>query len=177
MKVLRQVPESEEVVKVNRTVSTSRSTGPFRRKWKCQTWSASVSAAQKWNSATSDLNGDTSYRSDFARNSVFEQRYRGQIITPGTKLDGQFDLFVLGTGVGTEKFIVPVLVGKPTAKPRPLIESRGWSWELRFSAQASPDTCAAYIWKQRPEKYDADNKFQYIRPVRPLTFTGRKTHR
>lgn len=164
MKVLRQVPESEEVVKVNRTVylTINRAVPPEVEMPNLVGFSFR-SAEMELGNLGLKL-GDTSYRSDFARNSVLEQRYRGQIITPGTKIQmGSSISFVLGTGVGTEKFIVPVLVGKTYCEAKSLIESRGLVMGAPVLSPGVTDTCAAYIWKQRPEKYDADNKFQYIR--------------
>jgi eukaryotic-like serine/threonine-protein kinase len=163
MKVLKQVPESDEVIKINRTVylTINRAVPPLVEMPNLVGFS--------FRSAEMELNnlglkvGDTIYRSDFARNSVLEQRYKGNIIAPGTKIQmGGSISFVLGTGIGTEKFIVPVLVGMTYCQAKQLIESRGLAIGSAI-ALGITDTCNAYIYKQNPEKYDEEKKFQYIR--------------
>jgi eukaryotic-like serine/threonine-protein kinase len=163
MKVLRQVPESEEVVKVNRTVylTINRAVPPIVEMPNLVGFS--------YRSAEMELTnlglrvGDTIYRADFARNSILEQRYKGDIIKPGTKIQmGSTISFVLGTGVGNEKFIVPLLVGMRFGDAKALIESHG----LMIGSVMAPDvsdTLNAYIYWQNPDRFDADKKFRYIR--------------
>jgi eukaryotic-like serine/threonine-protein kinase len=163
MKVLRQVPESEEVVKVNRTVylTINRAVPP--------TVEMPNLVGFSFRSAEMELKnmglrvGDTIYRSDFARNSVLEQRYKGNTITPGTKIRmGSSIAFVLGTGVGNEKFIVPILIGKTYCDAKAMIESHGLVMGS-VNASGITDTCSAYIFRQNPERFDDEKKFQYIR--------------
>jgi eukaryotic-like serine/threonine-protein kinase len=55
--------------------------------------------------------GDTTYRSDIARDHVLEVRYAGQVIQPGAKLPqgSKIDL-VLGDGAGASEVDIPDLV-------------------------------------------------------------------
>jgi beta-lactam-binding protein with PASTA domain len=164
MKVLKQVPESDDVVKVNRTVylTINRAVPPLVEMPNLVGFSFR-SAGMELNNLGLKI-GDTIYRSDFARNSILEQRYKGDIITPGTKIQmGSSISFVLGTGVGTEKFIVPVLVGMTYCQAKQMIEARGLAIGSAIAASGITDTCNAFIWKQNPEKYDEEKKFQYIR--------------
>jgi beta-lactam-binding protein with PASTA domain len=56
--------------------------------------------------------GDTTYRSDIARDRVLEVRFNGQVIKPGTKLPkgSKLDL-VLGNGEGASEVDIPELIG------------------------------------------------------------------
>jgi beta-lactam-binding protein with PASTA domain len=163
MKVLKQVPESEEVVKVNRTVylTINRAVPPMVEMPNLVGFSFRSAEMELKNMGLRV--GDTIYRSDFARNTVLEQRYKGDIITPGTKLRmGSSIAFVLGTGVGNEKFVVPILIGMTYGEAKTKLEANG----LGIGAIDAPgirDTLNAYIWKQNPEKFNEEKKFQYIR--------------
>jgi len=163
MKVLKQVPESEEVVKVNRTVylTINRAVPPMVPIPNLVGFSFRSAQMELENMGLRV--GDTIYRADFARNSVLEQRYQGQTITPGTKVRmGSSISFVLGTGVGNEKFIVPNLIGVTYCQAKSLIESHGLVIGS-VNALGITDTCGAYIYKQNPERFDEGKKFRYIR--------------
>jgi beta-lactam-binding protein with PASTA domain len=163
MRVLRQVPEDGEVVKVNRTVylTINRAVPPMVEMPNLVGFSFRSAEMELANMGLRV--GDTIYKADFARNSVLEQRYKGDIIRAGTKIRmGSSISFVLGTGVGNEKFIVPSLIGMTYCAARALIESRG----LVMGPPIAPgiiDTCLAFIYKQNPERFDDEKKLQYIR--------------
>ena len=54
--------------------------------------------------------GDTTFKADFAKNAVLEQRYNGAVITAGTKIRmGSTISLVLGDGVGDRQFVVPII--------------------------------------------------------------------
>jgi beta-lactam-binding protein with PASTA domain len=163
MKVLKQVPESEEVVKVNRTVylTINRAVPPMVEMPNLVGFSFRSAEMELKNMGLRV--GDTIYRSDFARNTVLEQRFKGDIITPGKKIRmGSSVTFVLGTGVGNEKFVVPILIGMTYGEAKAKLEANG----LGIGAVDAPgirDTLNAYIWKQNPGKFNEEKKFQYIR--------------
>jgi beta-lactam-binding protein with PASTA domain len=160
--VIRQVPEADEIVKINRTVyvTINRTVPPSVEMPNLVGFS--------FRSAEMELKnlglrvGDTTYESNFARNAVLRQLYKGQEIAGGTKLTmGSAISLVLGTGVGTEKFIVPNLVGMRFCDAKALIEAHG----LIMGVVIGPvtDTCNSYINRQIPERFDRDQHFQYIR--------------
>jgi beta-lactam-binding protein with PASTA domain len=164
MRVLRQVPEDSEVVKVNRTVylTINRAVPPEVPMPNLVGFSFRSAEMELKNMGLRV--GDTFYRSDFARNSVLEQRYKGEKIAPGTKIRmGSSISFVLGTGVGEEKFIVPVLVGMRFCDAKALIESHGLIMGSVVQVAGLTDTCNGYIYRQNPERYNEEKKFQYIR--------------
>lgn len=161
--VLRQVPESDENVKVNRTVylTINRSVPPMVDMPNLVGYSyRSAEMALK----NSNLRvGDTSFKADFAKNAVLEQRYQGSVITPGTKIRmGSKISLVLGNGVGERQFVVPSLIGMTYGQAKSLLESHGLSLGVVI-AQDIEDTVNAFIYKQSPERYDAEKRFRYIR--------------
>ena len=76
--------------------------------------------------------------------------------------------FVLGSGIGNEKFIVPTLIGLTYCRAKELIESRGLVMGHPV-ATGITDTCGAYIFKQSPEKYDEEKKLQYLKTGQMMT--------
>lgn len=163
MRVLKQVPEADEVVKVNRTVylTINRAVPPMIPMPNLVGFSIRSAEMELKNMGL--RMGDTSYKADFAKNSVLEQRYKGDIIAPGTRIRmGSTISFVLGSGVGNEKFVVPSLIGMRFCDAKALIESHG----LMIGSIVAPgisDTCNAYINWQNPERFNEEKKFQYIR--------------
>ncbi|HEX7846652.1 MAG TPA: PASTA domain-containing protein, partial [Chitinophagaceae bacterium] len=84
--VLKQFPDADEVVKINRTVylTINRAVPPEVEMPNLVGYSYR-NAEMVLNNAGLRV-GDTTFKPDFAKNSVLEQRYNGSIIAPGTKL-------------------------------------------------------------------------------------------
>ena len=164
MTIIKQIPDADEVVKVNRTVYLviNRSVPPIVEMPNLVGYSFRNAEMVLKNM---DLRvGDTTFKPDFAKNSVLEQKYKGEIITPGTQIrKGSVISLVLGDGVGKTEFAVPVIVGMTFGQAKALLEANG----LVVGAIVAPgitDTLNAYINKQVPERYDDDKKLQHIRP-------------
>ena len=69
---------------------------------------------------------------------------------------------VLGDGVGDRQFVVPSLIGMTYGQAKSMLEAHG----LAFGAIIAPnidDTTNAYIYQQRPERFDDEKRFRYIR--------------
>ncbi len=164
MTVLKQVPESDEVVKVNRTVyiTLNRSVPPLVEMPNLVGYSF-----RNAEMVLKNMNiriGDTSFKPDFARNSVLEQWYNGSIIAPGTKLRmGSKINLVLGDGVGKREFAVPVIVGMTFGQAKAILEENGLGIGAVVLGNVR-DTISAYIWKQNPERFDDEKKILRIRP-------------
>ncbi|MBC7946496.1 MAG: PASTA domain-containing protein [Chitinophagaceae bacterium] len=163
-RVLKQVPEPDEIVKVNRTVyiTINRAVPPLVPMPNLVGFS--------FRSAEMELKnmgfriGDTTYKADFAKNSVLEQRLNGEIINSGTMVRmGSTISFVLGSGVGNEKFVVPNLVGMRFCDAKFLVESHGLMLGSVVPQSDVTDTCNAFIYKQNPERFNEEKKFQHIR--------------
>jgi len=163
LSVLKQIPESDELVKVNRTVylTINRAVPPMVEMPNLIGYSYR-SAEMALKNANLRV-GDTTFRPDFAKNAVLEQRYNGNIIRPGDKIRmGSVISLVLGDGVGDRQFPVPVLIGLTYCEAQTLAEAQGISIGSVI-AEGIEDSCNAYIYWQRPERYDEEHKFRYIR--------------
>jgi beta-lactam-binding protein with PASTA domain len=165
MQVLRQVPEADEMVKVNRTVylTINRSVPPLIEMPNIV--GSSLRSAEMTLKNYNLRVGDTSFRPDFAKNAVLEQLYDGSKITPGTKIrmGSEIDL-VLGDGLGDRQFIVPLLIGKTYCEAKSQIESSGIYFGVVLADPDVTDTCNAYIYWQSPERLGPDSRYRYIRP-------------
>ena len=164
LKVLKQIPEGDDLVKINRTVylTINRAVPPMVEMPNIVGYS--YRSAEMVLKNMNLRIGDTIYRTDFAKNSVLEQRYKGDVITPGTKIRmGSIISLVLGNGVGDEKFIVPNLIGVTFGQAKALLGSHGIGFGVIIADEVE-DSLSAYIYWQRPQRFDEDGKFQHIRP-------------
>jgi len=162
--ILKQVPESDAVVKVNRTVylTLNRSTPPMIDMPNLIGYSFRNA---EMNLSNAGLRvGDTVYKPDFAKNSVLDQLYNGEHITPGTKIRmGSAVTLVLGTGVGETQFSVPNLVGWTFGDAKAKLEDNGLNILVAQADPSITDTASAYIYKQDPPRFDEEGKVLRIR--------------
>jgi len=166
MAVLKQFPESEEVVKVNRSVylTINRAVPPEVEMTNLVGYS--FRNAEMGLTKSGLRVGDTTFKPDFARNSVLEQRYNGGLITPGTKLRmGSTISLVLGDGVGNQEFSVPSLIGLSVSEALQIMESMGLSRGTinSINGEAIADTMNAYIGRQIPGPFDEEKRRVRIR--------------
>lgn len=162
--VLKQFPEADEVVKVNRLVflTINRSVPPLVEMPNLVGYSFR-NAEMTLKNAGLKL-GDTSFRADFAKNAVLEQLFNNAPIKPGTKVRmGSSISFVLGSGVGNIEFAVPDIVGMTYGEAKAKLEANGIGFGS-IVALGVTDTMNAYIYEQRPERFNDDKKLQHIRP-------------
>src|ERR1700744_3654135 len=100
LQVVKQFPEADNLVKVNRTIylTINRSEAPFIQMPNLVSMSfrnASMVLRQYGLKL-----GDTLFKPDFARNSVLDQQYKGETIKPGAQVQqGSAITLVLGSGV------------------------------------------------------------------------------
>ena len=163
--VVKQFPEADEVVKVNRKVflTVNRVVPPMVEMPNLVGYSIR-NAEMTLKNAGLKL-GDTTFRPDFAKNAVLDQLYRGDVITPGTKIRmGSKIDFVLGSGVGNTEFAVPNIIGMTYAEAKARLEANGISFQVVLPNPDVIDTASAYIYKQNPERYTEDKKLRHIRP-------------
>lgn len=163
LKVIKQIPDADEVVKINRTVylTINRAVPPqvdmpnlvglsFR--------SAAIVLKQYGLKV-----GDTSYRPSFAKNSVLSQLYNGQEIKQGTKITMSSPVsLVLGAGISDESMAVPDLVGMTLSDAKVLMEGLGIDIGSVIPRGDITDTSNAFIYWQSPTRLDEDHK---IRPI------------
>ncbi|MBI1344134.1 MAG: PASTA domain-containing protein [Terrimonas sp.] len=157
--VIRQIPEGDAVVKIDRTVyvTINRGVPPFIEMPNLVGFSYRSAEMQLKNMGL--RMGDTSSKPDFAKNSVLEQS-----IPSGTKIRmGTSVSLVLGDGVGNLEYPVPSLIGNTFQQAKAALQNRGINI---FVAQAVGvlDTSGAFIYRQNPQKFDDEGAVLKIRP-------------
>lgn len=163
--VLRQIPEGDAVVKINRKVylTVNRYVPPEVEMPNLIGFSFRNAEMQLKNMGLRV--GDTIFRPDFAKNSVLEQMMNGSTITPGTKIrQGNSIDLVLGDGVGDVEFAVPNLVGMTYGSAKTLLETNGLSFAVVLPDADVKDSSNAYIWWQNPPRMSEDGRRTKIRP-------------
>lgn len=163
--VIRQVPEPDAVVKVNRTiyVTINRAVPPDIEMPNLIGYSFRNAEMVLRNMGLKL--GDTTFRPDFAKNSVLEQLFNGNPISPGTKIKtGSVISLVLGTGVGNESMTVPRLLGLTYAEARILLEAQGLILGAVVPDPNVRDTANAFVYKQNPNSRDERGRQFKIRP-------------
>jgi beta-lactam-binding protein with PASTA domain len=164
MTVIKQLPDADEIVKSNRTVFLiiSRAVPPLVEMPNLIGYSYRNAEMVLKNM---DLKiGDTTFKPDFAKNAILEQHYNGTNIAPGAKIrKGSTISLVLGDGVGKKEFTVPVITGMEFCKARQILEENGIVIGAIVTDANVTDTCAAWIYKQNPERFDEEKRIQRIR--------------
>jgi beta-lactam-binding protein with PASTA domain len=163
--VIKQIPEPDAVVKVNRTiyVTINRVVPPDIDMPNLVGYSFRNAEMVLKNMGLKL--GDTTFRPDFARNSVLEQLYNGQRIAPGAKIKtGSTISLVLGTGVGNESMTVPRLLGLTYSEAKILLEAQGLILGAVITDPNVRDTANAFVYKQNPNTTDEKRRQFKIRP-------------
>ncbi|MDQ3278291.1 MAG: PASTA domain-containing protein [Bacteroidota bacterium] len=157
--VLRQVPEADEVVKVNRTVyvTINRFVAPDIELPKLS--GLSYRNAEMVIKNVGLRIGDTTFRTDFAKNTVLEVLYQGRTILPGAKIKvgTPIDL-VIGSGVGDEVIPVPKLIGLTYEEARALLDAQGIILGAPVFNPGVVDSANAFVYRQRPAPTTIDGK-------------------
>jgi len=163
--VIRQVPEADQVVKVNRTVYViiNRFVPPDIEMPNLVGYS--IRNAEMTLENLGLRLGDTVSRPDFAKNSVLEMLLGGRTLKPGDKIKvgSRIDL-VVGGGLGEEDMKVPNLVGMTFSDARALVESSGLSIFLVPPGPDVTDTSNAFVIWQSPAPLRDDGVQVRIRP-------------
>jgi beta-lactam-binding protein with PASTA domain len=163
--VIKQIPEADEVVKVNRTVyiTVNRVVPPDV--------AMPNLIGYTFRNAEMILKnmglrlGDTAFRPDFAKNSVLEQLYNGQSISPGAHVKmGSSISLVIGSGIGNVDMAVPKLIGLTYSEARILLESNGLIIGSVIADPLVKDTTNAFIYRQTPTYRTEDGFRVRIRP-------------
>ena len=150
--VVKQSPESDETVKINRTIylTINRAQPPLIEMPDLRGYS--FRSAEMYLESLGLKLGDTSYTPDIARNAVKDQKYKGNAISPDTKIPmGSSIDFVLGNGLGNTQLIVPNLIGLTVSQAKDYLSGDNIGIGVIIAASAVQDTANAYINKQNPE--------------------------
>lgn len=163
--VIKQVPEPDAVVKINRTVyvTVNRVVPPnvdmpnligytFRN------------AEMVLKNMGLKL-GDTTFKPDFAKNSVLQQLYNGRTINPGAKVRmGSTISLVIGSGIGNSDMSVPKLIGLTYQEAKILLDENGLVVGSVITDPLVKDTANSFIYRQSPQAKTADGFRVRIRP-------------
>ncbi|MGC4102791.1 PASTA domain-containing protein [Ferruginibacter sp.] len=163
--VLKQLPDPNSTVKINRTVfiTVNRVTPPMvdMPKLEGQTINAALDMLRR-----SHLQlGDTTFKNDFAYGTVLEQRYNGGRIPEKTKIQwgSRVDL-VISNGPGDKEIPVPDLLGMTFVQAKAYMEENGIILGASLLDNDVRDTANAFIWQQRPERFDEEKKIRFMKP-------------
>lgn len=159
--VVRQFPNAESRVKMNRTVflTINRNAPPDIEMPNLEGLSfRSAQIALQQHGLKLE---DTIYTTYFARNMVLEQRQDGKRIQAGTKLPmGSKIVLVLGSGAGGQEFDVPDLFGMTVSDAKQILESSGLTVGTIQPSGADPNQ---FIYKQQPDHLTLSGKVNHIR--------------
>lgn len=163
--VLKQIPDPNSTVKVNRTILlvVNRETLPMVDVPALQ--GRSLTYAMELLKRSHLLLGDTTFRPDFMMGSILEQTYHGAPIPGGSKLQwgSKIDL-VIGAGLANIRLPVPELVGMTYAEAKFILEQNNISGAL-ITDVAIKDTLGSFVYRQNPTRFsEEDNQLQYIQP-------------
>ena len=163
--IIKQVPEADAVVKINRTVyvTVNRVVPPDVPMPNLIGYSFRNAEMILKNMGLKL--GDTTFKVDFAKNSVLEQLYNGKSISPGTNIkQGSSVSLVIGSGIGNSDMAVPKLVGLTYDEAKILLETNGLLVGSVIPDPLVKDTSSAYIYKQSPLSRTEDGFRVRIRP-------------
>jgi len=163
LQVIKQFPEADNLVKVNRTVylTINRAVAPEidMPNLISMTFRNAEMVLRRYGLKL----GDTVFRPDFARNSVLDQEFKGESIKPGTKIQqGSEITLILGNGVGTE-FVVPDLFGLTYLEARAALSQAGLILGSVVPDADVRDTLGAFVYRQNPDRFDYNKQINRIR--------------
>jgi beta-lactam-binding protein with PASTA domain len=163
--VVKQFPEAESSVKVNRTVylTVNRAVPPdvVMPNLVGMSIRNAVIVLKQFGLKL----GDTTYRPDFAKNSILSQLKDDSEIKPGARLPmGTPISLVLGSGLSNIDMSVPDLFGLTYADAGQLLGTTGIAFGAKVLDPDVKDTATAYIYRQSPDRTTADNRINRIRP-------------
>jgi beta-lactam-binding protein with PASTA domain len=166
LQVVKQFPEAESQVKINRTIylTINRAQAPFIQMPNL--------VSMSFRNAESILRqyglkiGDTIFKPYFARNSVLEQQFKGDPIKPGTQIQqGSAITLVLGNGIGGgQGFIVPDLFGLTYLQAKGRLDSMDISIGAVVMSKDVRDSAEGYIYKQAPNQMGDEGLPNRIKP-------------
>lgn len=161
--VLKQLPDPDATVKINRTVfiTINRYTPPMvsMPRLEGQNLSFALSILERNHLKL----GDTIYRPDFMMGSVLEQQYNGVRIPEKTKIQwGSSITLIIGGGLQEKQMVVPSLIGMTYAAAKAYLDENGIGLGAVIPDGKLTDTAAAFVIQQRPDRFDANQAPIYI---------------
>jgi eukaryotic-like serine/threonine-protein kinase len=162
LSVIKQSPDVNEMVKINRTIylSINRSQPPMV---KIPNFVGQTFRSVKMQLTSLGLVlGDTTYKPDFAVGSILEQSINGNTLLPGTSVPMGTEIsLVIGGGINQDDMAVPSLIGMTFSEARAYLDSNGLLLGAVVKEGAIRDSSNAFVIKQNPPKRDEEG-----RPIR-----------
>nr|AIA17727.1 PASTA domain protein [uncultured bacterium] len=161
--VLKQLPDPNATVKINRTVfiTVNRYEPPMVEmpRLEGQNLAFAIQMLERYHLKL----GDTTYRPDWMLNSVLEQQYNGMRIAEKAKVQwgSRIDL-VIGAGLVSKQMLVPSLIGMTYQEAKAYLDESGIGLGAIIVDGQVTDTASAYIFKQRPQRFDLNDMPVYI---------------
>jgi beta-lactam-binding protein with PASTA domain len=120
--------------------------------------------------------GDTTYRSDIARDRILEMRFGGQPIKAGTKIPkgSRIDL-ILGNGEGASEVEIPDLINKDFDEAKFVIKNGGLTIGTITYQGAITDSTSLVVTAQSPMKTDSLTKTSNGTRINLTVSQGKKT--
>ncbi len=152
--ITKQIPEGEAMVKHGRTVylTVNRAIPP-----KIEMPSLigfSYKSAKMYLESMGLKMGDTTYKPDFAKNSVLEQLFNNEQIKPGTQVPvGSAISFVLGAGLSDSIMNVPDVVGLTLQQAKSKLSLMSIGVGSIIAEGSVSDSLGAFVIKQNPPIY------------------------
>lgn len=163
LNVVKQFPEADAEVKINRTVylTINRAAPPLVQM--PQLIGQSFRGAEIQLRQAGLKLGDTSFIPDFAKNSIKKQMYNGQEIAFGTRIPkgSKIDLVISG-GIADADMSVPDLVGMTYGEAKILMEGNSLEFGSTVTDPDVKDSSTAYIYFQSPARLTEDHRVQRI---------------
>jgi len=172
--VLKQLPDPNSTVKINRTVflTVNRVIPPMVEmpKLEGQSLSFALQTLERYHLQL----GDTIYKPDFRAGAVLAQQYNGVNIPEKTKIQwGSKITLIIGGGLNDEEILVPSLVGLTYAEAKSILDEAGIiiASTLPYNDAVIRDTASAFVVKQSPDRFDDDKKPRYIKAGQIMDLT------
>lgn len=161
--VLKQLPDGNATVKVNRTVflTVNRVVPPLIEMPKLE--GLSLGFALDMLERNHLKLQDTIYKPDFMRGSIIEQQFNGVKITEKTKVPwGSKITLIIGAGLEEKLMMVPDLIGMTYFEAKQKLAENGLTLAATVTDGPLADSASAFVYEQNPKRFTEDNLPNYI---------------
>ena len=164
--VLKQFPEGNNTVKVNRLILLTVNRQVLPNIDAPSLISKSTDYAIEVLTRSHFTLGDTTFEPSYMQGAVIAQNFKGVKLEPGTKIPwgSKIDL-VIGAGLSDRMFLVPSLIGLTVAQAKQLLlDNRLIIASVNsYKGEAISDTANAFVVTQSPPTQNEDKSNNYIR--------------
>jgi eukaryotic-like serine/threonine-protein kinase len=162
--VLKQFPEANSIVKVNRTIllTVNKYVPPMVNVPNMVSKSKDY-AIELLYRAHLKL-GDTTFRPSYMFGAVIEYSLNGKVLSSTEKVPwgSKIDL-VIGSGLSDVPFAVPALQGLTLAEAKKIMDENYLMLASVIADNGVKDTSAAYVYRQNPPRFNEDGSVNYMR--------------